>query len=169
MERIGIIYGSTTGATAKVAESIRKVLGEDRSDLLEVSSIGSEDLKKYDNLILGVSTWGLGDMQDEWEAKLSLLKETDLKEKTVALFGLGDQEGYPDTYLDAMGTLYDLLIAGGVTPVGEWPTDGYSFDKSTAVRDRGFVGLALDEDNQAEKTQERIVAWLVQLENKWRR
>jgi flavodoxin I len=145
------------------------MLGEDLADLIEVSKASFEDLNRYRNLILGVSTWGMGDLQDDWDAKLLLLKEADMKGKTVALFGLGDQLGFPDTYLDAMGTLYGLLLAKGVIPVGEWPTDDYTFVQSTAVRDGAFVGLALDEDSQAEKTLDRIVAWLSQIEGAWRR
>jgi flavodoxin I len=102
-------------------------------------------------------------MQEDWAAKLHLLRSADLKGKTVALFGLGDQSGHPDSFLDAMGTLYDLLVEGGDTPVGSWPADGYGFVRSTALRDGMFVGLALDEDRQAGKTRERIEAWLGQL------
>ncbi len=168
MNKIGIVYGTTTGSTSKVANSILAALGEERAELINVSSLAAGDLEKYQNLILGVSTWGMGDMQDDWEGKLSLLKEADLKGKTVALFGLGDQNGYSDTFLDAMGTLYDALADADVTPVGAWPTDGYDFEKSSAVRNGMFVGLAIDEDNQSKMTRERIAAWLGRLEGEWR-
>ncbi len=168
MNKIGIVYGTTTGTTAKVAGSILAALGEERADLINVSSLAISDLEKYRNLILGVSTWGAGEMQDDWEGKLHLLKGADLKGKTVALFGLGDQNSYSDTFLDAMGTLYDALADAGVEPVGAWPTDGYDFEKSTAVRNGMFVGLAIDEDNQSKETRARIEAWLGQLEGEWR-
>jgi flavodoxin I len=167
MNRIGIVYGSTTGVTAEVAQTIQTLLGKERADLMDVSAITVEDLNRYQNLILGVSTWGMGEMQNDWEAKLKLLKEADLKGKRIALFGLGDQIAYADTYLDAMGTLYDTLLSCGVTPVGQWPADGYACEKSTALRENRFVGLALDEDNESKKTAERIDSWLKQLDGQW--
>jgi flavodoxin I len=168
MAQIGIVYGSTSGNTAKCAEIMQHLLGKDRADLIDISKAGVDDLNRYPNLILGASTWGYGDLQDDWEGKMELLKKADLKEKTVALFGLGDADGYPSTFVDGMGEIYDSLVGCGVTPVGAWPTDSYSFDASTACRDNHFVGLALDEDNESDKTTGRIEAWLKQLESQWR-
>ncbi len=51
----------------------------------------------------------------------------------------------------------------GGTTVGYWSTDGYEFTDSKALRDGKFVGLALDEANQSDLTQERIKAWVAQL------
>ena len=39
-------------------------------------------------------------------------------------------------------------------------TDGYTFDDSEAVVDGKFVGLALDDVNEDDKTDERIDAWI---------
>lgn len=167
MEKIGIFYGSTTGNTAKAAQLIQNVLGEERADTIDVAAAGADDFNRYRNLILGVSTWGLGDLQNDWDSKLKVLKEADLKEKRIALYGLGDQQGYPDTFLDAMGTLYEALRSWGVTPLGQWPVDGYSFLNSTAHVDGSFVGLALDEDTEPAKTTGRIESWLKQLEGQW--
>jgi flavodoxin I len=44
--------------------------------------------------------------------------------------------------------------------VGAVSTDGYTYDDSEAVVDGKFVGLALDEVNEDDKTDERIDAWL---------
>lgn len=168
MSQIGIIYGSTTGNTTKAAEAMRNILGEDRAELIDVAKAGVEDFNRYPNLILGTSTWGYGDLQDDWDGKLALLKEADLKDKTIALFGMGDQQGYASCFLDGMGMIYDTLVAAGVTPVGAWSAEDYSFDASTACQDGTFVGLALDDDNQEEKTAERIATWLQQLDPQWR-
>ena len=43
--------------------------------------------------------------------------------------------------------------------VGAVPVDGYTFDASDAVVDGHFVGLALDEVNESDKTDARIDAW----------
>ena len=42
-------------------------------------------------------------------------------------------------------------------------TDGYTFDDSDAVIDGKFVGLALDDLNEEDKTDERIDAWLADI------
>ncbi len=167
MEKVAVIYGSTTGNTESVAQSIRELLGEDRADLINVASAGVEDFNRYRNLILGASTWGLGELQDDWDGKLALLKSADLKGKQIALFGLGDQQSYSETFLDGMGTLYETLLSCGVMPIGQWPSEGYSFGASTACVDGNFVGLALDEDTEPDKTEGRIKTWLKQLDTQW--
>ncbi len=167
MAQIGIVYGSTTGNTANYAEMMQQLLGKKRADLIDISRTGADDLARYPNLILGISTWGYGDLQADWKNRLPLLQEIDLPNKQVALFGLGDQEGYPATFVDAMGTLYVTLNNSGATFIGSWPAEGYTFKASTACLGDRFVGLVLDEENQADRMAERIWSWLQQLEGQW--
>ena len=102
-------------------------------------------------------------MQDDWFGFLPTIKETGLAGKTVAVFGVGDQFSYSDTYVNAMGELYDAAKAAGANIIGATSTDGYSFNESTAVRDGKFVGLALDYDNQSDLSDDRIAAWVAQI------
>jgi len=162
MSKIGIFYGSSTGNTESTAKYIKKELSKD-ADIYNISDVEAAKTLDYDFLIFGVSTWGEGDLQDDWESLLPKLKKLDLSGKTVALFGLGDQDGYPDNFQNAMGTVYSAVVKAGAKVVGEWPAEGYDFSESTAVVDGKFVGLALDEDNQAELSNERIALWLGQI------
>lgn len=114
----------------------------------------------YDCLLLGSSTWGAGDLQDDWYDFIGKLKNENLSGKLVGLFGCGDSGSYPDTFCDAMGHLYDDLSGTGCRFIGACDTAGYSFDSSEAVRDGKFVGLALDETNEDDRTAERIAAWV---------
>ncbi|BBG66701.1 flavodoxin 1 [Hydrogenimonas sp.] len=156
---VGIFYGSSGGATERVAKMIKEALGID-SDLIDIADAKAEDFDRYDILILGSSTWGDGDLQDDWEDFFDEFKKIDLKGKTVALFGLGDQEEYPDTFVDAMGILYGQAVENGAKTVGGgWPAEGYDFDESRAVREGAFVGLAIDEENQEELTEQRVRKW----------
>jgi flavodoxin I len=91
------------------------------------------------------------------------LEEANLSGKRIAIFGLGDQVNYPASFVDAIGILYDIVIAKGATVVGFMDPTGFDFTESKALRDGRFVGLALDEDNQASKSDARIGAWLTQL------
>ena len=160
MSKIGLFYASSTGNTEDVARTIKEQMSGFDIDLKNISDCVDDAMKNYDLLIFGVSTWGDGDLQDDWEEYLANLNEENLMSKTVAIFGLGDQEEYCDNFLDAMGTIYDKVVQSGATVVGAWPTDGYDFEESTAVRDGEFVGLGLDEENQDELHDERITKWI---------
>ena len=160
MSKIALVYGSSTGNTEKVARQIQNFLADHEVDLYNVQECGVDFYSDYDNIIFGVSTWGEGDLQDDWDSYEKKFAQIDLSGKTVALFGLGDQEEYSDNYLDAMGSVYDIVIKNGASVIGAWENTGYDFDESTALRDGVFVGLALDEDNQSKLTDARVTQWL---------
>lgn len=165
MAKIGIFYGSSTGHTEKVAELIKNAFGDD-AVTINVDDATEKDLSKFQNLVFGTPTWDIGSMQDDWEDFIDTVKKADLKKKKVALFGLGDQENYPDSFADGIGVLYDE-IAKKTTVVGHWPTEGYTFDESDAVKDGKFVGLIIDEDNQPKLTEERVKKWVEALKKEF--
>lgn len=160
MANIGIFFGSDTGNTEKVAEKIATKLTLEAQD---IAGNSSEIFDDYDLLILGTPTANYGEMQPDWDYFVPELEDADLNGKKVALFGLGDQVDYPDSFLDAMGELADMVEEAGGELIGEWPTDGYEFNDSRAIKDGKFVGLALDEDRQPELTDDRIATWLASL------
>jgi len=162
MGSIGLFYGSTTGTTEGIAEKIASALGSKgfAVDLKAVSSASADDLGSYDKIIFGTSTWGMGDLQEDWESFIDDVKDADFSGKTVALFGTGDQESYPDTFIDGVGTIYEAVKAGGAKVVGSWSTDGYDHEGSTALEGDNFVGLAIDEDTQSDMTDDRVSQWV---------
>ena len=83
--------------------------------------------------------------------------------RSVALFGLGDHENYPDSFVDAMGTLYDEVVMSGAEVVGSMDASEFTFTNSRAQRNGELVGLVLDEDNEPDKTVARIAAWVGRL------
>ena len=126
-----------------------------------MSDLTANDVKEADNLVLGTSTWGAGEMQDDWYDGVKVLKEAGLSGKKVAVFGCGDSESYSDTFCGGMKELYDAAEAAGATMVGNnVSTDGYTYDDSESVVDGHFIGLALDDVNEDDKTAERIDAWI---------
>lgn len=163
--KIGLFYGSTTCYTEMAAEKMRAILGEDLVELHNVKDTPLSQMLDYDLLILGISTWDFGEIQEDWSAIWEQIGNISLASKTVALFGLGDQEGYGEWFLDAMGLLHDQVKLGGAQVIGYWPVEGYQFDASKALTEDGsqFVGLALDEDSQYELSDERIAAWMEQI------
>ena len=154
-----IIFGSTTGNTEAAAEKIAALM-KDEAKVLSVLQVSTDEMEKADFLILGTSTWGFGDLQDDWEEGLAKLNEADIAGKPAAVFGLGDQEGYPDSFVDGMLPLKEALIRNGAVLKGRWSSEGYNFENSAACSDGTFPGLALDEDNQSELTDQRISDWL---------
>ncbi len=160
MSAIGIFYGSSSGMTENVAIKIWQKIGKETARLHNVAEAKSTDLAYYDFLIFGIPTWGIGQLQDDWAEFMINLENVDLKDKRIALFGLGDQETYPDTFSDALGIVYDFIKKKGCNIIGQWPAEGYTFDGSRAVRNGNFVGLVIDEKNQPELTKERIDKWI---------
>lgn len=155
-----VIYGSSTGSCQSIAETIASKLC---AEAIDVANLDNDVIANHDNLILGTSTWGAGEMQDDWYDGVKTLKAAGLAGKTVALFGCGDSESYPDTFVGGMAELYNAARKAGADIVGAVSVDGYTFDDSESVVDGKFVGLALDEVNEDDKTDERIDAWVQQI------
>ncbi|POR01032.1 flavodoxin [Alkalispirochaeta sphaeroplastigenens] len=161
MAKTLIVFGSSTGVTEDVARSIGGSLEE--AVVVNVTDWNEDSLKELDSfdlIVLGASTWGIGDLQDDWHVKLGLLENAPLAGKKVALFGTGDQESYPDSFVDALGILAEAAEKAGATIVGQTSTEGYTHEESRGVRDGLFLGLAIDQDNQGDLTPERISSWV---------
>lgn len=161
MKSITIIYGSNTGSTEKVANSIKdKLSGTCSVRMVDVAKASQKDLEESSNLILGTSTWNFGDIQDDWETFLPVLKRSTLNDKTVALFGVGDGYSYGDTFVDGIGTIYQAVKDKNCKIVGRVSDQGYEYTASTAFDGNEFVGLPIDEDNEPDQTDARIDNWL---------
>lgn len=163
MKSIAIIYGSSTGNTKYAAQLVAEKLAGYSPVVKDIAEVSPEELEEPDVLILGASTWSVGELQDDWESFFSRIAKLNLKGKTVAFFGTGDSEGYPDTFADALGILYDEFSKTGCAFIGEVSTDDYTFDDSQALRNGVFVGLPLDEDNESDKTNSRVTSWVESL------
>ena len=171
MARIGIFFGTDTGRTRLIAKQIAKKLGDDADTPVNIGRTTLGDFLAYDALILGSPTLGDGELpglstglnQPSWEEFLPQLAGVDLSGKIAAVYGLGDQKKYPDEFVDAIGIIHDVLVAGGARVVGRWPTSGYEFNASQAVDGDDFLGLALDQINQPVLTEERVNTWLAQI------
>ncbi|MFN3361063.1 MAG: flavodoxin FldA [Pseudanabaenaceae cyanobacterium] len=163
MTKIGVFFGTTTGKTEGIADLIVDELDGLAVVCKDISKTQLEELTQYDVLILGCPTWDIGQLQSDWGAIYDDLDKLDFSGKKVAYFGTGDQYGYADNFMDAIGILEEKISSRGGQTIGYWSTEGYEFNQSRAVRNGKFVGLAIDEDNQPEKTEERVKRWTAQL------
>ena len=160
MKSIGIFYGSSTGTTSDLAQKIASALGVDSANVMDVANADAAAAAKYDVLLLGSSTWGLGDLQDDWESFLPKLKGENLSGKKVGLFGCGDASSYSDTFCAALGTIKAELANTGCTFIGAYPAEGYSYDETTAEENGQLIGLCVDDANESDQTEARMERWI---------
>ncbi|MDR2081763.1 MAG: flavodoxin [Campylobacteraceae bacterium] len=153
---VAIVYGSTKGNTKSVAELIKSNFQE--ADLIDIAKTTPEQLNVYSGLIIGTPTYYDGELQDDWEA---FNKEAlELKGKTVALFGIGNQKRHSSTFNNGIGILHELFVEKGAKIVGgKNPTDKYTFESSKAVVDGKFVGLIVDKEVEGGSLEKSIAAW----------
>lgn len=168
MMRIGLFYGSSTCYTEIAAEKIRDCLAERDGVEVLLHDVGKDPVQQmegFDYLILGIPTWDYGELQEDWEDVWNQVAALNFGQKKVALYGCGDQIGYPEWFQDAMGYLCDLVVEQGAEICGYWPTAGYEFVGSLALAedDEHFVGLALDEENEFDQSEQRIKTWCEQV------
>jgi len=163
MSKTAIIYSFNTQKSKKVAEKIIETYGKDKIEAVNAEDITIEVFEKYDNFILSAPTWFDGELPNYWDEFVPDLEDMDLKNKTFAVFGLGDQKGYPENFCDAIGILVGILEECGANIIGKIPAEGYNFESSKAQRGDRFVGLPLDQENQARLTKQRIENWVNQL------
>ena len=162
---IGLFYGSSTCYTEIVAEKIKNILSDELVDIYNIADEPISTALFYPYLIFGIPTWDYGELQEDWEEIWDEIDEFDFSQKKVALYGLGDQVGYPEWFLDAMGYLHHKLVKLGAQPVGYWPNQGYQFEQSKALtsNQQHFVGLALDDENQFDLTDDKLEHWCQQI------
>lgn len=160
MAKIGLFYDSDTGNTRKVAKMIVKYFDEGDIELKPMKKVEAADFDNYSVFLLGTPTLGDGELPENWEAFMPELESMDFSGKTIALFGLGDQEEYAHEFVDGLGILYEKFEELGASFVGFWPLEGYEYDISRAELDGEFCGLVLDQDNQSDLTSERLETWM---------
>ena len=172
MNKIGIFYGTERGMTEAMAQVMYRVLGDDiASQPVNVNRAKVADLLHYQALILGIPSYGVGEIpgrttgseEGNWEEFLFRLDEADLTGKRIALYGMGNQQKYYDRFASSLIHLYRHVTGYGAEVIGAWSTDGYSFTRSNSVINDKFVGLVLDQHNQPELTKTRIIGWLEQI------
>jgi flavodoxin I len=168
MSKTAIFFGPLNGAVHRVAKKIKKSIGEDNVVMVPVKDATVDDIEQYDKIIFGLSTVGKETWESiytnvDWAKFLPEISKTHYEGKTIAIFGLGDHITYASTFVDHIGLLGKELIKNGATLVGQVPAELYEFENSEAVIDGKFIGLPVDEDFEAELTDERVNNWVEQI------
>ncbi len=168
MSKTGVFYSFNSTKTAKVAEKIIQEFGSD----FNVVPVNAEELTEelflsFTNLILGVPTWFDGELPNYWDEFVPALEDLNLNGKTIAIYGLGNQVEYSENFGDAVGIMGRLLIERGADLVGYTSTDGYKYESSLAIVNNQFMGLILDQENQARLSKDRIANWVNDLKKRF--
>jgi flavodoxin I len=163
VKKIGLAYSFNTHKTSQAAKKIAKEFGEEHIEHLNAEDITEDEFLKYDVMILGVPTWFDGELPNYWDEFVPAIEDMNLKGKTCAVFGNGDQKGYPENFVDGIGIMANLLENRGAKLAGFTSAQGYQFESSKALRDDKFSGLALDFENQGKEVNMRIRNWVKQL------
>lgn len=164
MKKTAIIYSFNTKKSGKIAEQIKATFDNSAIEMVNAEEIDEKTFGSFEQMILGVPTWFDGELPNYWDEFVPALEEMDLKGKKIALYGLGDQVGYPENFQDGMGILAEILEELGAEIVGFTSREGYTYERSRAERGDHFVGLAIDYENQGSKNKERIDSWVADLQ-----
>lgn len=173
MQKIGMFFGTETGTTRLIAKKLYKLLGDAFVDKpVNVNRTSPEQFLQYNALILGTPSYGTGDipglsagcLERNWEEFLLQLGNVDLSGKRIAVFGLGAQERYSERFASSLMALYTVFERFGAEMVGDWSTEGYSFEHSASVVDGRFVGLVIDQRTQGMLTDQRLMGWAALVE-----
>lgn len=157
-----VVFGSSMGNTESAAVEIASKMG---CEAVNVADTDAATINTYDGVIAGSSTWGSGDLQDDWDG--FDFTALNLSGKKAAIFGMGDSQSYSDTYCNSIAHMKIHLEKAGATIVGAVSTEGYDFEESESVEGDHFFGLALDNDNFEDKTSARIDAWVEELKKEF--
>jgi flavodoxin I len=168
MKKIGLLYSFNTNKTSQAARKIGEEFAADQITHVNVETITQKEFLSFSNLILGVPTWFDGELPNYWDEFVPALEDMDLKGKTIAIFGNGNQTGYPENFIDGVGIMADLLEARGAAMIGFTPAKGFEFESSKALRGELFAGLALDFENQASQINSKIKKWAEQLKREFK-
>lgn len=167
MNKTAIIYSFNTKKTGKVAERIKEAFNDDMVEMVNAEDISEALFMSFDQIIMGVPTWFDGELPNYWDEFVPALEDLDLSGKKVALYGLGDQKGYSENFLDGMGLMAKILEKSDANLVGFTSVEGYEFESSLAKRGDQFAGLAIDYENQGSMNKERIAAWVESLKKEF--
>jgi flavodoxin I len=165
--KTAIIYSFNTRKSKKISEKIIEAFGKSDLEVINAEDVDKSVIEKFDQLIFSVPTWFDGELPNYWDEFIPDFEEMDLKGKKFALFGLGDQKNYSENFCDAIGIMAEIIESRGGKLVGLTTAEGYEFESSKALRGDNFLGLPLDQENQARLTNERVKKWVEQIKKEF--
>lgn len=168
MSKTAIFYAFHTNKTSKVSEKIIEAFGKENLEVLNAEEVSEDNFLQFDNYIIGVATWWDGELPNYWDEFVPAIEDMDLSGKKFAIYGLGDQKGYPENFNDGVGIFADLVESKGGKLIGFTSRDGYEYEASRAERGDQLCGLCIDQENQARQTKSRVEKWVEQIKEEFK-
>jgi len=171
MSKIALFFGPQGGSVDRVTNKLADIIGRDKAEVLPVLDAKASDVEKFDKLIfvssaIGLDQWDMADAKDDWDKFFPEIEKMNFEGKKIALVGLGDHIKYPAHFVGSMGTLAEALIKNNAILSGEVSVEGYEFEESEAINEKGlFYGLPIDEDNEDHLTEERLTKWVASIKS----
>ncbi|MFI3210470.1 MAG: flavodoxin domain-containing protein [Peptostreptococcaceae bacterium] len=136
MKKVSIIYATMTGNTEEIAGMIKDELNGFDVNVINVSNATDEDVTGADLVLFGSSTWGYGDVNDEFVGYYDNMSKELLEGKEFAVFGCGDSIGFSDVFCHGAEAINDKAIeCGGVQKAETLKIDFYESDKEEMVKE----------------------------------
>ena len=157
-----MFWGSNTGNQEEAAGFLKEYMESEGIEVDEYNIADTDPNKmlEYKKLIIGCPTWHIGELQDDWDFIYEKYKGLDFSGVTGAFFGCGDQVGYSENFLDALGLLGKPFMENGGKLIGRCSRDDYDFRDSVALDGDQLLGLGLDYDNEEEECEGQMIMWL---------
>lgn len=119
MRKVSIIYGSTTGNTEMLANQIKDGLNNDEVKVVNVTEVTTDDVANAELVLLGSSTWGYGDIQDDFLDYYEKMDASLFQGKKVAVFGCGDKTSFEDVFCEAVTLIEEKARAIGAEIIAD--------------------------------------------------
>ena len=119
--KVLIIYGSTTGNTERLAGYIKEGLIESGIEVVlkDVKEVSVKEVEEYPGVLLGCSTWGEGELQEDFLDFYEKMGEASWQGKKVGVFGPGDKGMYPDSFCKAVDSIEEKAKELGADLISE--------------------------------------------------
>ena len=119
--KVVLVFGSTTGNTEMLAEHVATGLERGMANVTvkNATEASVDEIADYDAIVFGCSTWGEGELQDDFLDFQEAMNGVSLEGKKAAVFGPGDSEEYPNWFCAAVDLLEETLKKCGAEIVAE--------------------------------------------------
>lgn len=96
---IPVIYATLTGNSEEIAKIVKSELEKNshKSELISGPQLNNSQIESNELIVIVTSTWGAGEINEEFPNVIKILSSLDLSNKKFGLIGLGDMM-YGDYY-----------------------------------------------------------------------
>lgn len=160
MRPVAILYATTSGSTAAVAELLRRRIGPDQADAADIARHEHLSLRHRQIVFLLTPTYGIGDCHSAWHEHGDDVLVDFQPGTPTGLIGLGDSRGHGRSFAGGIGALARLVQPYRPRLLGFTSMSEHAFETSPAVDGDAFPGLVLEYRRKRTLAAPRIDKWI---------